>query len=178
MNIGRRDVSSSLVLHRSGSGWHPIGRGIVILIQWAFVIMYVIVMFLFASQEASSASYTNTFLARFLPHLSAAELRQLTLIARKAVHVFAYGVLTLITYYAGRRTKRLRRAALPLAVAFSFLVAILDEAYQSRLLYRTGSLTDVFIDGLGITATAFGLWMVSKWRRRHKEVAEDAQNKR
>ncbi|NMB19353.1 MAG: VanZ family protein [Firmicutes bacterium] len=148
------------------------------MIQWAFVVVYVIVMFLFASQEASSASYTSSFLARWLPHLSAAELRQLTVIARKAVHVAAYGVLTLITYYASRKTKKLHRIALPLSVVFALLVAMLDEGYQNRLLYRTGSAQDVLIDGLGIAVTALGLWLTSRWRKQHKEVAEDVENKR
>ena len=135
-------------------------------------------MFLFASQEASSASYTNSFLARWLPHLSAAELRQLTLIARKAVHVLAYGVLTLIVYYAGRKTRKMRPIALPLAVVFAFLVAILDEGYQNRLLYRTGSVEDVLIDGLGIAVAALGLWIATRWSKKNKEVAEDVENKR
>lgn len=135
-------------------------------------------MFLFASQEASSASYTNSFLARWLPHLSAAELRQLTLIARKAVHVLAYGVLTLIVYYAGRKTRKMRPIALPLAVVFAFLVAILDEGYQNRLLYRTGSVEDVLIDGLGIAVAALGLWIATRWSKQNKEVAEDVENKR
>ncbi|HKM43044.1 MAG TPA: VanZ family protein [Limnochordia bacterium] len=140
--------------------------------------VYVLVMFLFASQEASSASYTNSFLARWLPHLSAAELRQLTLIARKAVHVLAYGVLTLIVYYAGRKTRKMRPIALPLAVVFAFLVAILDEGYQNRLLYRTGSVEDVLIDGLGIAVAALGLWIATRWSKQNKEVAEDVENKR
>jgi VanZ family protein len=135
-------------------------------------------MFLFASQEASSASYTNSFLARWLPHLSAAELRQLTLVGRKMVHVAAYGFLTLIVYYAGRKTRRMRPIALRLAVVFAFLVAILDEGYQSRLLYRTGSVEDVLIDGAGIAVAALGLWIATRWSKQSKEVAEDVENKR
>ena len=135
-------------------------------------------MFLFAGQEASSASYTNSFLARWLPHLSATELRQLTLVGRKMVHVVAYGFLTLIVYYAGRKTKKLSRRALPLAVGFAFVIALIDEGYQNQLSYRTGSLKDVLFDGLGMAVTALGLWLGTRIRRKRKEVAEDVEDKR
>jgi VanZ family protein len=72
----------------------------------------------------------------------------------------------------------MRPIALPLAVVFAFLVAILDEGYQNRLLYRTGSVEDVLIDGLGIAVAALGLWIATRWSKQNKEVAEDVENKR
>ncbi len=148
------------------------------MIQWAIVGLYVMTMFLFASQEASSANYTGTFLARLLPHLSGAELRQLVLVARKVGHVVAYGFLTLIVYYAARKTKGLRRGALPFAVVFALTVAMADEAYQNRLTHRTGAFGDVLIDGLGMTLTALGLWIHTRLRKKHKEVMDDAEDER
>lgn len=148
------------------------------MIQWAIVAVYVIAMFLFAGQEVSSASYTNKLLARWLPHLSNAEIKQLVVLARKAGHVLAYGVLTLIVYYAARRTKKLRRGALPFATLFAVAVALMDERYQSRLHYRTGSLNDVLIDALGIGIIALVLWLRQIVEKRHKEVAENVEDKR
>ena len=135
--------------------------------------MYVLAMFMFAGNEASSASYTHRLLARWMPHLSSAEIRQCVLVARKAGHVLAYGFLTLIVYLAARRTRKLRRGALPFAMAFAFIVAMADEGYQSLLKYRTGTWDDVLIDGIGIALVALGLWL-STWvkRRQHKEVAK------
>jgi VanZ family protein len=148
------------------------------LIQWAIVGVYVLAMFLFAGQDASSAGYTSSLLARWLPHLSAAELRQLVFLARKAVHVVAYAVLTLIVYLAARRTKGLRRVALPFAGGFAFIVAMADEKYQSRLLHRTGTVNDVLIDALGIGVTVLGLWVMIRIKRQNKEVVEDVEDKR
>lgn len=148
------------------------------MIQWAIVGVYVLTMFLFASQEASSASYTGTLLAKWLPHLSPSELRQLVIWGRKIGHAVAYGVLTLLVYYAARNTKRLKRGALLLAVGFAIMVAIVDEGYQSRLPYRTGTFDDVLLDGLGTGVAALGLYLRSKIRRQHKEVAEDAKDER
>jgi len=137
-----------------------------------------VAMFLFAGQEASSASETGMLLARLFPHLSSAELRQLVLVARKAGHVVAYGLLTVIVYYAARKTKRLSGFALPFAAAFSLLVALADEAYQSRLYYRTGTLQDVLIDGLGIGAAVLGLWLAARIKGQNKGVAEDVEDER
>ncbi len=134
-------------------------------------------MFLFASQEVSSASYTGTLLARWLPHLTAAELRHLVIWGRKIGHALAYGVLTVLVYYAARKTKRLRRGALPFAVIFAMIVALADEGYQSGLDYRTGTFDDVLLDGLGSGVAALGLYLGSKIKRQHKEVAEDAKDK-
>lgn len=148
------------------------------MIQWAIVAVYVLAMFLFAGQEASSASQTGRWLAKLLPHLSGAELRELVFAARKIGHVLAYGLLTLLVYYAARKTKRLSRLALPFSVAFSLVVALADETYQSRLYYRTGTLNDVLIDGLGIGAAVLGVWLTARFRGDSKEVAEDVEDER
>ncbi|HHT89449.1 MAG: VanZ family protein [Bacillota bacterium] len=147
------------------------------LIQWAIVAVYVIAMFLFAGQEASSAGFSSTLLQRLWPHLTRSELRHWVLVLRKAGHFLAYAVLTLLVYYAARRTKKLQRAALPIAAAFAFLVAIADENYQSRLHYRTGTWQDVLIDGLGIALTVLGVFVCARIRKKRKEVAkEDVEN--
>ncbi len=140
--------------------------------------VYVLSMFLFANHEASGANYTGTFLARLLPHLSGAELRQLVVVGRKIGHVLAYGVLTLIVYFAANKTKRLRRAALPVAVVFALAVAMADEGYQSSLNHRTGTFDDVLIDGFGIGLATLSLWIGTWLRKKHKEVAEDVEDER
>lgn len=148
------------------------------MIQWALVGVYVLAMFSFASQEVSSASYTGQLLAKFLPHLSGAELRRYVLLGRKLGHVLAYGLLTLIVYYAALKTKKMRRGALGLAALFAFIVAIADESYQSILHYRSGTLNDVLIDGIGIGVVVVVLWLMEQRRRKqNKEVdEEDVEN--
>lgn len=58
------------------------------------------------------------------------------------------------------------------------MVALADETYQSRLYYRTGTLNDVLIDGLGIGAAALGVWLTARFRGDSKEVAEDVEDER
>lgn len=136
------------------------------LIQWAFVLFYVGAIFLYAGQEASSAGATNKWMAKLLPWLNNAELRNYVLVYRKTVHVLAYGVLTFLVYLAARRTKFLRSKALPFAVLFSLFVAIADESYQRRLAYRTGSWHDVLIDIVGIGVVVLGILARNRFKRK------------
>ena len=136
-------------------------------------------MFIFAGQEASSAGFTSTLLTRWLPHLSRAEIRQWVLTVRKAGHFFAYVLLTVLVYCAARKTRKLRRGALPFAVVFAFVVAMADENYQSRLPYRTGTWQDVLIDGMGIGLAVVGIWLSARMRKESKGVTkEDAKDER
>lgn len=134
-------------------------------------------MFLYASQEASSAGYTSKLMAKWFPWLSYSQIREYVLVVRKAGHVLAYGVLTLIVYTAARKTKRIHRVALPSAIVFAIVVAIADETYQRRLAYRTGSWWDVVIDGVGITVVALAI-ILKSWmnQRTNREVIEDVED--
>lgn len=147
------------------------------MIQWAIVAAYILVMFVFTRQDVSSAGYTAQLLARWFPQLSSAELRQLVWLLRKAGHVLAYAVLTLLVYSASRSTKRLRGRALIIAVLTALLVAAADESYQRRLQHRSGAWMDVLIDSLGTAAVAAALGLRSSARKKHREVVEkDAEN--
>lgn len=148
-----------------------------VLIQWAVVVFYLTAMFFYASHESSSASQTNKLLAKWFPWLSNGEIREYVVILRKTGHVLAYGVLTGIVYAAARKTKWLRNFALPFAMAFSLVVAIIDESYQRRLAYRTGSWWDVAIDGIGIGLVGLGIWLWSRMKQKtNREVLENVED--
>lgn len=134
-------------------------------------------MFFVARHDASGAGYTSRFLARLLPHLSSAELRSYVWAVRKLVHLFAYGLLTVIVYLAAKKTQRLRRYALPFSIAFALVVAAADETYQTFLQHRSGAWGDVLLDGVGIFLTAGALWLRSRiLELGNKEVGEDVEN--
>jgi len=141
-------------------------------VHWLLVIAYAVAMFVFAGKQESGAAVTAQFLAKWLPHLERAEIQHLVFWIRKAGHVAAYGLFTLLSFNALRVTSGLRRRALPGAVLLAFAVAILDEAYQMRLLHRTGAWSDVLIDGIGIGVTALGLYY---WiAKREKEISQES----
>jgi len=70
-------------------------------------------IFIFAGDEISSSTFTAELLAKLLPHLGRAEIREYVVLVRKAGHFLAYGLLTLLVYRAAAKTKGMQRYALP-----------------------------------------------------------------
>lgn len=152
-------------------------EGEVKLFQWLIVCLYVMAMFLFAGDEVSSSTFTGRLLKKWLPWLGPGEIRHWVFILRKLGHLAAYALLTVIVHAAARRTPGLRRAALTFALGFALLVAVFDESYQKFLIHRTGSWTDVLIDGAGVALA--GALIFLRRRRKEKtnlEVTEDVEN--
>lgn len=147
------------------------------LLQWLIVVVYVVALFVYAGQEASSASFTSKLLAKWLPQLTSAQIKSYVVVLRKAGHVMAYGLLTLLLYCAALKTSKSRRGSLPFAIGVAFLVAFLDELYQRHLPHRTGSRLDVAIDGIGIGLAVLGI-LVRIWKKNkhNAEVMEDVEN--
>lgn len=104
------------------------------------------------SSDPFSASTTGSLLQRVLAFLGA-ELSRGTLHAlhfavRKGAHLTEYAVLAALTLRALTNSVPKPRAHL-WAWLFSVAVALVDEGYQSTSAARTGSLSDVGVDGLG-----------------------------
>lgn len=140
------------------------------------MLSYVFFVFFFTKQEESSARFTTELLAKWLPGLTSVQLAQWVYFIRKTGHILAYGVLTLLAHYAARRTKGTKNYALPLAVIFALLVAVLDERYQMRLPHRTGTSYDVYIDGIGIGIAAVGIWLSVRKKKKDMEVRKDVED--
>lgn len=81
-----------------------------------------------------------------------------TTVVRKAFHVPAYALLTALAWWALPPARRRPGLVLLLALA----VAVLDEGLQSAYPGRTGRVTDVLVDLIGIL---LGLALVQAFRR-------------
>ena len=136
------------------------------MIRWIPVMVYIAAVFLFSAQPESSAGSMNSWLHQLLPHLSRSDIREMVFLLRKATHVVAYGVAALLFFYAVIGTKVLRRHPFFWAGVLAFATAGLDEWYQSTLPHRTGSFTDVLIDGIGIVGLLGLLFLVDGRRKR------------
>lgn len=147
------------------------------MIWWLTVLVYVVALFVYAGREISSASHTGELLKRWLPQLTAAQIKKYVFILRKLGHVGAYGILTTMVYYAAFKTSKSRKRSLPFAIIFALVVASLDERYQSGLPHRTGSRHDVLIDGIGILLATVGILIRENWKnRQNMEVAKDVED--
>jgi len=108
----------------------------------------------FFSTEAGSVRQTGAFLLpiiRFLfPDILSEHLHGAVFFIRKTAHVVEYAVLSLLWGYALMEGRRGHMRPLLLAVVISCAYAALDEYHQSFLPSRTGSVSDVGIDSIGV----------------------------
>lgn len=109
------------------------------------------------STDLLSAAHTGTWLYQVVTRIFGAIDAQLFdvfhAVLRKFGHFIGYAILCVLMFRALAATFR-RAAVFPLrwaaaSVAFTFLVASLDEWHQSFLSSRTGSFRDVVLDTAG-----------------------------
>lgn len=126
-----------------------------------------LLIFYFSSQAGSpenSAGWIRAFLAVFAPalaeRLTEAQLHLLNYLFRKMGHGTGYFLLTLVGYWAFRRSfSKEPIPALHWAVATSLIRAVLDEIHQAFVPGRTGTPVDVMIDAVGIT---LAMWLIRR----------------
>ncbi len=84
-----------------------------------------------------------------IPELKSDLPNQWDFVARKIAHMAEYGILTYLFFRASMRDFSPARSILYSAL-FSATYALTDEYHQIFVFGRSGSLKDVFIDGIGI----------------------------
>lgn len=117
------------------------------------LLLWMAVIFFFSSLPGSGNQY---------------ELTILYYIERKGAHVIEYAVLMFLSV-------RFLRALFPMqsftkilfwAAIFSLLYGISDELHQSFVPYRGAKMSDVLIDGIGISLSGLLIFFVSHIRRK------------
>ncbi len=87
-----------------------------------------------------------------IPELKSDFPNQWDFISRKIAHMAEYGILTFLFFRAVAINLSFRRS-IAYSALFSITYALTDEYHQLFVFGRSGSLTDVFIDTLGIFFT-------------------------
>jgi VanZ family protein len=120
------------------------------------------------SSDIGSAEHSEPWLAAILralaPWVTPSQLAALHILARKAAHLTEYAILAALWFRAlvrGRGSSPRSAAWISLAISLGW--AGLDEAHQSLVPSRRGSVADVAIDGTGAMAAV----VVARlgWRR-------------
>lgn len=84
---------------------------------------------------------------------------------RKLAHVIEYMILGILVYFALSFDFAIRKSAVG-AMGFGWFYGYLDELHQLFVPGRTGSLTDVFLDGVGVTiGVGLCVWLALKSRK-------------
>ncbi len=89
-----------------------------------------------------------------VPELKSGFLNQWDLVLRKMAHITEYGILAFLFFRAVFINLSFRRS-IAYAALFSITYALTDEYHQLFVFGRSGNLTDVFIDTLGIFFAIF-----------------------
>jgi len=141
--------------------------------RWLPAMLWVgmlLLIFYFSSQAGSpesSAGWIMTLLRWIAPQLAEQltleQLHALNYAFRKLGHGTGYFLLTLLGYWAFRRSFGVdSRPALRWAILTSLLRAIIDEIHQAFVPGRTGTPVDVLIDAVGVALAA---WLIRQRRR-------------
>ncbi len=105
----------------------------------------------FAAQE--TGRFILPFLKLLMPGTPVAQLQAIHLVLRKLAHVAEYAVLALLWFRALHHVAgRTLRTAAWLALSICLVCAFVDEAHQSMIPARQGSVRDFLIDAFGATA--------------------------
>jgi len=134
-----------------------------------------LLIFYFSSQAGSpenSAAWIVGILRWIAPQLAEQltpeQLHLMNYIFRKMGHGTGYLILTLLGYWALRRSFGMDAPrALRWAVLTSLLRAVLDEIHQAFVPGRTGTPVDVIIDAIGIALAAWLIQQRTSPRDRH-----------
>ena len=127
-----------------------------------------------ASSDTHSYEHSSRLIAPLLywlfPHISAAAVDRIVLIARKCAHLAEYSVFALLVWRAFRRPQKdnprpwnWREARLTILVVA--LYAASDEFHQLFVPTRDAQVRDVVLDTFGGAAGLFALWLVGRWRK-------------
>lgn len=140
-------------------------------LKWAFVVVWMIIIFLFSSKPAVQSDKESYFVINLLSSMGIdlnstfGELSNF--IVRKCAHFTEYFILYVFIYNA--LTEHIEyRKALIYGVVGVFLYACTDEFHQLFVLGRAGRLRDVFIDTSG-AIVASGIFYLFNLNKKNKK---------
>lgn len=115
-------------------------------ISGILAVLWMIVIFYLSHQPGEESSQLSSIVAAVFSLVPIPE-EQLHYFVRKGAHVFAYFLLAILLYAASRRWY----VALTLAVIY----AATDEFHQTFIPGRSGQISDVGIDSIGVVLGIF-----------------------
>ncbi|SDX95068.1 MULTISPECIES: VanZ family protein [Salimicrobium] len=127
-------------------------------ISGVLAILWMACIFYLSHQAGEESSQLSSIVAALFSAIPAAE-ETLHYIVRKGAHVFAYFLLTLFLYGAFRRWYK--------ASAVAVLYAATDEFHQTFIPGRSGQISDVAIDSIGVVTAVLLVFLVLNRSGRH-----------
>lgn len=143
-------------------------------IAWAFVIVWMAVIFYLSHQPATESDKLSTGITeiivenvqKVLPQ-NEFDMNRLNHVVRKNAHFFAYLLLGIFVLHALTKSGVLGFKAFFIALGICVLYAISDEVHQLFVPGRSGQVRDVLIDSTG-ALVGIGLYLCVKNIRKQK----------
>lgn len=141
----------------------------------ALVVLWLIVIFTFSSQQGYVSKDTSTKVAKFIQtsvteKVEIDDKTDIHYIVRKTGHILVYFVLTLIFMGLFKSFGFQDVSIFFLSWVLSTFIALADEYNQSLIPGRDGRLNDVVIDTIGIVLGFLSIILIRKIINKFKEV--------
>ena len=146
------------------------------IILWILIILWMIIIFLFSSQNSEDSSklsrgFLRNFILWFLPeNINEDTVDFLEHILRKCAHMAEYAVLGVLISIQLRlyHVFEAEWKKIWSAVFLVMLYAATDEFHQLFVGGRSGQISDIFIDTCGGMAGAFVIYLIYKFKNFRK----------
>ena len=146
------------------------------IILWILIILWMIIIFLFSSQNSEDSSklsrgFLRNFILWFLPeNINEDTVDFLEHMLRKCAHMAEYAVLGVLIYIQLRLYHAFEAEWKKIwsAVFLVMLYAATDEFHQLFVGGRSGQISDIFIDTCGGMAGAFVIYLIYKFKNFRK----------
>lgn len=134
-----------------------------LIISWMLLVIWMIFIFIMSSFNGNISSNQSNTIATILYSIFNIESNSnVIFIVRKCAHVSEYFVLGILTFNLASKY------GVKLTYLFSFLFCILyassDEFHQLFVPGRVGSITDIFIDMIGIITALLIMYLFNKFK--------------
>lgn len=111
------------------------------------VVAMSLLIFYFSSQNGTDSGNLSTGFLKMLG-FSSYQINKMHFLGRKMAHITEYFLLTLLTARLLKVTKYKNKILL--TFIYPFLFAVSDEFHQTFIPGRSGQITDIFVDSIGI----------------------------
>jgi VanZ family protein len=154
-------------------------RKLLILISWAAVLLWLVVIFQLSAQNAEHSGALSKGLSRIIlgvlekvaPQFQF-DLDSLDHLLRKNAHFLAYVILSILVINAKRRSGLKGLRWFIMALLFCVLYAVSDEIHQLFVPGRSAQIRDVLIDGSGVVLGSIIYKSVSLGRARRQQLVK------
>ncbi len=140
-----------------------------IIIYWALVFLWMLLIFCLSAQEVSKSNKLSKTITKVIMERAEViapgfnfSIKKANHLLRKSAHFFIYLVLGALVMNVFKRSGMKTSKGIILSLAFCTLYALFDEFHQLFVPGRGAQVRDVFIDAIGAITGILGFLGISK----------------